>query len=267
MAGGGVRLGAYVGALDAFRKMNVEVVGIAGASGGSIVGSYLAAGWDVEKLYRLVMETNFSQFKDVSLTALLFQNGICSGKRFDKWMDGQMAGLKFKDLKRDLFVTATDLIGKEPVFFSRQATPDVLVSRAVRYSMSFPGMWSALRWNGKILVDGNLIPWIPKMVDVLQTQNQADRTVTLCLMTEAIPARAPRQRLWPWEFFTLLMETMGEAIENQRVPAWLWPDTILIKTGNIHPLQLDLTSADKERLIQDGYDQVSRYFNKKSIGY
>jgi NTE family protein len=112
MAGGGVRLGAFVGALDAFRKMNVEVVGIAGASGGSIVGSYLAAGWDVGKLYRLVMETDFSRFKDLSLMAMLFENGVCSGNRFDKWMDYHMAGLKFKDLDRDLFVIATDLIDR-----------------------------------------------------------------------------------------------------------------------------------------------------------
>jgi NTE family protein len=266
MAGGGVRLGAYVGALHAFKKMNVEVVGIAGASGGSIVGSYLAAGWDVEGLYRLVMETDFSRFKDLSLTAFLFENGVCSGKRFDKWMDCHMAGVKFKDLDRDLFVTATDLIGQEPVFFSRQATPEFLVSKAVRYSISFPGMWSAHRWDGKILVDGNLIPWIPKMIDAMKTPEPVDRTVTLRLMTEATAAgvRKQQQHLWPWEFFTLLLGTMGAAMENQRVPAWLWPDTILIKTGNIHPLQFSLTTADKERLIQYGYDQVSRYFNKNA---
>jgi len=264
MAGGGVRLAAYVGALDAFRKMNVEVVGVAGASGGSVVGSYMAAGWDVERLYRLVMETDFAQFKDISLTAMLFQNGVCSGNRFDAWMDARMAGLKFKDLGRDLFVTATDLIGQEPVFFSRQATPEFLVSRAVRYSISFPGMWSARRWNDKILVDGNLIPWIPKMIDAMQGQGHVDRTVTLCLVAESAPAGVRKQHLWPWEFFALLLGTMGAAMENQRVPGWLWQDTILIKTGAIQPLQFKLTTADKEQLVQYGYDQVSRYFNKKA---
>jgi len=263
LAGGGVRLGAFVGALDAFKKMNVEVVGIAGASGGSVVASYFAAGWDIEKLYRLVMDTNFLQFKDFSLSAILFQNGVCSGNRFDKWMDRNMAGLTFKDLDRDLFVVATDLIGQEPVFFSRQTTPEFLVSRAVRYSISFPGMWSAHRWNGKILVDGNLIPWIPKMIDAMQAEHRLERTVTLRLMTESTLAGARKQHLWPWEFFSLLVGTMGAAMENQRVPGWLWQDTILIKTGNIQPLQFGLTNADKERLIQYGYDQVSRYFNKK----
>jgi len=263
LAGGGVRLGAFVGALDAFKKMNVEILGIAGASGGSVVASYFAAGWDIEKLYRLVMDTDFLQFKDFSLSAILFQNGVCSGNRFDKWMDRNMAGLTFKDLDRDLFVVATDLIGQEPVFFSRQTTPEFLISRAVRYSISFPGMWSAHRWNGKILVDGNLIPWIPKMIDAMQAEHRLERTVTLRLMTETTLAGARKQHLWPWEFFSLLVETMGAAMENQRVPGWLWQDTILIKTGNIQPLQFGLTNADKERLIQYGYDQVSRYFNKK----
>jgi hypothetical protein len=125
-------------------------------------------------------------------------------------------------------------------------------------------MWSAHRCDGKILVDGNLIPWIPKMIDLMQTRNQVDRTVTLRLVTEATPPGVYKRHLWPWEFFTLLVGTMGAAMENQRVPAWLWPDTILIKTGNIHPLQFGLTTADKERLIQYGYDQVTRYFNKNA---
>ena len=264
MAGGGTRLSAHIGALAAFEKMGVEIVSIAGASGGSIIGAYLAAGWSVEEMYRLVMETDFTHFKDFSLISLLFQNGVYSGKRFETWMDRHLKEIKFKDLRRELYITAIDLVGQEPVFFSREATPDLSVSKAVRYSMSFPGVWSAHRWNGKVLVDGNLIPWIPRLIDTMESHRKVDRTITLRMVTDATLVSASKRYLWPWEFFRILLATMGTAMENQRVPGWLWHDTILIQTGKIHALQLKLTRAEKEQLFQCGYEQVQLYFNKKA---
>jgi NTE family protein len=244
--------------------MGVEVVNIAGASGGSIIGAYLAAGWSVADMHRLVMETDFAQFKDFSLVSALFQNGVYSGKRFEVWIDRHLKGIKFKDLKRDLCVTAIDLIAQEPVFFSRETSPDLPVGKAVRYSMSFPGVWSAQRWNGKILVDGNLIPWIPKLIDAMQGRHKVDRTVTLRMVTDATLKLVHKQHLWPWEFFRILLATMGTAMDNQRVPGWLWQDTILIQTGNIHALQFRLTRSDKEHLFQTGYEQAQRYYHKKA---
>jgi NTE family protein len=264
MAGGGTRLSAHIGALAAFEKMGVEIISIAGASGGSIIGAYLAAGWSVEEMHRLVMETDFTHFKDFSLISLLFRNGVYSGKRFETWMDRHLKGIKFKDLQRELCVTAIDLIGQEPVFFSRETTPDLPVSRAVRYSMSFPGVWSAHRWNGKVLVDGNFIPWIPLLIDAMQTQHQDVRTVTLRMVTDPRLLSTRKQYLWPWEFFRILLATMGTAMENQRVPGRQWHDTILIQTGKIHALQLKLTRAEKEHLFQCGYEQAQLYFNKKA---
>jgi NTE family protein len=47
-------------------------------------------------------------------------------------VDEQVKGARFADLPHDLFVTAVDLIGHQPLFFSRATTPDMTVSRAVR---------------------------------------------------------------------------------------------------------------------------------------
>ncbi|HWP60565.1 MAG TPA: patatin-like phospholipase family protein [Candidatus Acidoferrales bacterium] len=263
MAGGGTRLSAYVGALTAFQEMGVEIVSVAGASAGSIIGAYLAAGWTVEQMHRLVMDTDFTQFKDLSLFSVLFHNGVYSGRRFEKWMERNLKGIRFKELGRELYVTAIDLVGQEPVFFSRDTTPELPVSRAVRYSMSFPGVWSAHRWNDKILVDGNLIPWIPKLIETMEARRKVNRTVTLRMVTDATLRPVSRRYLWPWEFFRILLGTMGSAMENQRVPGWLWQDTILIQTGKIHALQFRLTRAEKEDLFRAGYEQAQLYYRKK----
>lgn len=267
MAGGGVRLPAYVGALTALDEMGVEVVRVAGASAGSIVGSYLAAGWPVERMRRLVIETNFATFKDLSLRGFLFEGGLYAGDSFERWMHTELKGARFKDLPRDLYVTAVDLLGRRPFFFSRRATPDIAVSKAVRCSMAIPWVWRPLRWEHKLLVDGQLMPWIPSGVEIMQegaTSETPLRTVMLRLMSEPRGDLPAKRHLWPWDFAKILVDTMLSALENQRVPGSLWENTILINVGKVHSLQFDLGHEEKERLFQCGYDQTRRYFHKKA---
>ena len=266
MAGGGVRLPAYVGALAAFEEMGVEIVQVAGASAGSIVGSHLAAGWSVDQMRRLAIETNFATFKDLSLRGFLFEGGLYAGDSFERWMHTGLKGARFKDLPRDLFVTAVDLFGRRPFFFSRQATPDFPVSKAVRCSMAIPWVWRPLRWEHKLLVDGQLMPWIPSGIEIMQGSESGPplRTVMLRLISEPRGNLPAKRHLWPWDFAKILLETMLSALENQRVSGSLWENTILINVGTVHSLQLDIGHAEKERLFQCGYDQARRYFHKKA---
>jgi len=264
MAGGGVRFPAYVGALAAFEEMGVEILSVAGASAGSIVGSLLAAGWPVRDIHEKALETNFTEFKDFSLRGFLFEGGIYLGNSFERWMDKQLQGARFKDLPRDLYVTAADLIGREPFFFSRQATPDVPVSKAVRCSMSIPWVWRPQRWDRRLLVDGQLMAWVPAGIDMMQGPDGSAPTRTVMLRMASSEGRAlpDKKHLWPWDFAKILLDTMLNALDNQRVPGALWQDTILIQVDGVPTLKLDLSVAEKERLYRCGYEQARRYFRK-----
>ncbi len=264
MAGGGVRLPAYVGALAAFAELGVEIANVAGASAGSIVGSFLAAGWSVKDMHQKLVETDFRRFKDFSLRGLLFEGGMYSGDAFERWVDTELNGATFEQLPRDFYVSAVDLVQREPFFFSRRTTPTVPVSKAVRCSMSIPWVWRAQRWEERLLVDGQLLPWIPSCIGLLEECGPpVSRTVMLRMVTDGVKALPQKKYLWPWDFAKILLDTMLSALENQRVPGSLWQDTILIQIGGIQTLQLDLSPADKEKLFQCGYDQAKRYFRKQ----
>lgn len=264
MAGGGVRFPAFVGALAAFGEMGVDIRHIAAASAGSIVGAFLAAGWPVKDIYSKLLETDFRQFKDFSLRGLLFEGGVYSGDRFEQWVDTGLNSATFEDLPRDLYVAAADLHGREPFFFSKRATPTVRVSRAVRCSMSIPWVWSAQRWDRRLLVDGQLLPWIPSGIEMLgEGCSPVTRTVMLRMASDNPQPLAFAKRLWPWDFAKILLETMLTALDNQRVAGPLWEDTILIQVSGVNTLQLGLSPSDKARLFQCGYDQVKRYFRKR----
>jgi NTE family protein len=264
MSGGGVRLAAYVGALTALEEMGVDIVNIAGASAGSIVGAFLAAGWPLSDIYRKTLETDFRQFKDFTLRGLLFDGGVYSGDGFERWVDAELRHVTFAELPHKLFIAAVDLHSRQPFFFSRQTTPTVPVSKAVRCSMSIPWVWSAQRWDRRLLVDGQLLPWIPSAMEMLEEGRAAiTRTVMLRMASENMKPIPAKNRLWPWDFAKIVLETMLAALDNQRVTGQLWQDTILIQVDGIRTLQLGLSRADKERLFQCGYDQVKRYFRKR----
>jgi NTE family protein len=268
MGGGGVRLPAYVGALAALADMGVEVERVAGASAGSIVGSLFAAGLSLKQLRTLVLETSFATFKDLSLRGFLLEGGLYAGDRFEAWMDSNLGGVRFRELSLDLYVTAVDLIGREPVFFSRHTTPDMLVSSAVRCSMAIPWVWRPRRLGRQLLADGQLLPWMPHGIELL-TRDQGSpppRTLMLRLVSAGLREVRPGARLWPWDFARILLDTMFAALENQRVPGALWQDTILIDVGPIRTLQFALSPAEKERLYACGYDQVRRYYRKTAPG-
>ena len=266
MGGGGVRLSAYVGALAAFRDMGVTFGAVAGASAGSIVGTFLAAGWPVDRMYSTLMDTDFANFKDLSLRGILFEGGIYSGNAFESWVDEQVQGARFRDLPHDFFVVSVDLIGHRPVFFSRAITPDLAVSRAVRCSMAIPWVWRPLRSEGRLLADGQLMPWISAGLEMLQASPGAEgasRTIILRLASRKMKDVPEKRILWPWDFTRILLDTMLTALENQRVPGPLWQDTILIQAERVHSLQLSISREDKEYLFQCGYDQAKRYFHKE----
>lgn len=263
MAGGGVRFPAYVGALAAFEEMDVGISKIAGASAGSIVGAFLAAGRPVHAMYRNLLETDFRRFKDFSLRGFLFEGGVYSGDSFEEWLDTELNHVTFSDLPVDLYVAAVDLFKREPFFFSRTTTPNVRVSKAVRCSMSIPWVWRAQRLERRLLVDGQLLPWIAGGLEMLgQGSASPARTVMLRVVSDTPGAIPTKLRLWPWDFAKIVLETMLSALENQRVAGPLWQDTILIQVKGIHTLQLNLSSEDKAGLYQSGYEQLKRYFQK-----
>ena len=157
LAGGGTRLSAHVGILQALQDLDLTFTHLVGVSGGSIVAALYAKGKPVFELYKLVLETQCSQFLGQSLITLIRKGGLSTGNGFEKWVDEQLDGACFKDLEMDLFIVASDVATGQPVVFSKQTSPDLKVSKAVRFSMSIPITFSFNHYKDYLLVDGSIL--------------------------------------------------------------------------------------------------------------
>ena len=61
-SGGGTRLSCYIGILQALQDMGFSFRHLVGVSGGSIVAALYAAGWSLQDIKALALNTDFKQF-------------------------------------------------------------------------------------------------------------------------------------------------------------------------------------------------------------
>lgn len=154
LSSGGARGLAHIGAIEELERQGFRVTSVAGCSMGSLVGGMFAAGrlqdfkqWmfdlDRSKMWRL---TDLS----LSLTHLM------KGQRVIDAMKEVVPDVNIEDLPVPYCAVATDWeTGREVVFRSGS------LYDAIRASISMPAVFSPVRREGMILVDGGVINPLP----------------------------------------------------------------------------------------------------------
>jgi len=250
LAGGGTRLSAHVGILQALQDLDLTFTHLVGVSGGSIVAALYATGKPVAELYKLVLETQFSQFLGQSLITLIRKGGLSTGNIFEEWVDEQLDGACFKDLKMDLFIVASDVATGEPVVFSKQNSPDLKVSRAVRFSMSIPIIFSFNQYKDHLLVDGSILS-----EDALLRDWAGDGTPAICfrLRSSANSVNCMKSHFPIVNYLTLLIRAFMTTMSREYVHNEFWHNTVVVDTGESSPITFSLSQQQKADLYEIGY--------------
>lgn len=261
LSGGGTRLPCYVGILEAMADMGLGYQHIVGVSGGSIVAALAASGWSTERMKALALDTDFAQFRGFSPLSLLRSGGLSNGNHFERWMDAQLEGRRFIDLPIDLHVLATDINGGGPVHFNRRTTPQVLVSQAVRFSMSIPLLFSFKTFEGRIMADGVILA-----EDALHQDWSGDGTPAVCfrLRSEARRRDIKTSGLVPLTaYLQMLVQTFMHAVSREFVHAEHWHNTVIVNTGDVSPTDFSLAAEVKQQLLRWGYETTREFLPKK----
>lgn len=191
LGGGGARGAAHVGVLQVLEEMNIPIDYVSGTSMGSIVGALFSIGLSPGAIEQEIVkvdwddlfsdrpnraERNFRRKQDdssfflpvefgIKNKGVVFSSGIIAGQKLgfafrnpNLYLGGHHG---FDDLAYPFRPVATDL-----------ATGDIFVMergnllKAVRASMSIPGVFPPVLWDGHHLVDGFLARNLP--VDVVR---------------------------------------------------------------------------------------------------
>jgi NTE family protein len=251
LAGGGTRLPAHLGVLQALNKLQIQFDNIVGVSGGSIIASLFASGLSIEEIKEIALTTNYTQFTGFSLFKLIRNGGLSSGDVFEKWVDKHLQGKTFSQMNMQLHLVATDVKSGKPVIFNQDNTPHMKVSEAVRFSMSIPLVFSFKPFGKHLMVDGSILS-----EDALHRNWANDGTPVMCfrLRSEYEYDELKTSRYFPiFDYITLLIRTFMTTISREYINDAFWHNTIVINTGECSGVDFSMTDEQKLRLFDIGY--------------
>ena len=155
LSGGAAQGLAHLGVLQALLEGGIPIDMIVGTSGGALYGSLLAAGLPIETAQAIAVAETRRNLYDKADFALP-KYGIIHGRRIERMIRDAIGDVTFDELPYPFRAVATDLEnGREVVLGEGQ------VYRAVRASISIPGIFEPVRLNGRLLVDGAVVTPLP----------------------------------------------------------------------------------------------------------
>jgi NTE family protein len=152
LGSGSARGFAHIGVLSVLEKHNIRPDFVAGTSVGAAVGALYCSGMSPEQMKRACETTEWQALLDFGL----MKTGMLDGNKFEEYIQKLTNNVNFQELRIPLRVVATDIDRASKVVFSEGN-----VAKAVRASISIPGVFSPVKIDNHHLVDGALIDPIP----------------------------------------------------------------------------------------------------------
>lgn len=175
-AGGGAAFGlAHLGVLKVLEDDGIPIDLLAGTSMGSIVAVGYAAGLTPAAMIEIAERVGTVRTTLSALDLTLLRPGLLAGDRLMAIFRPMIQQDEFSELVFPLRTVATDIESGECVSICSGR-----LDLAFRASASVPLIWSPIRHQGRVLVDGAIVNPVP--VDVVQ-QMGAD----LCIGVNVVP--------------------------------------------------------------------------------
>jgi len=243
--------------LDVFDELGIRPHRISGTSLGAVIGALYASGmsaagirdWAGELLRNntpgkapaIRAMLRWIEFKDLEFGS----RGLFRGDRFMALLQEAIGVTQFEELKIPLRIVATDFwLSKQVIIETGDLMP------AIRASMSLPGLFTPVRVNGRVLIDGAGVNPVPH--DVL---TDCDMVVAIDLMGHRDPGRREKPHLV--RSIIGIFDIMQNAIIEAKLKAC--PPRIYIKPDiyNVDILDFDKV-AQVLRQASPARDQLKR---------
>ncbi len=208
--GSGAIKGLYhIGVIKSLVKNQISIDYLAGTSIGAIVGAHFALFQDVEKLENFLTQGNWEKFKNIFEPH--WGGGVIKGEKITKYLKEKYGYKRFSDTQIPLKIITTDLRAGQSFVFDHG-----LIATAVRASMSIPGLFEPLKYQGKYLVDGFLTEPVP---DYTVKQMGADVVLAVnldnCFKCYGLGKNQFKAGQVAWRAFEIMRQTIIKNNVNQ----------------------------------------------------
>jgi len=272
--GGGIRGLAYCGACKALEEYNIKLSGYAGSSIGAVFATLLSIGYSYQEIYKILSDVSYDMFIDINMD-LKKELAISKGKIFLEWIKDkiekkfygenykkcEMPPVKFCDIKNRLIIYSVDLTNLKFKEFSPEKTPDFEIARAVRASVSMPGLFTPLELDGSLIVDGDLLKSTPlwRVSDTIK--NSKDRIIEFRLEDNETPKKIANSIDYLNRVYNAICGFATDYIVDLYKEKDKF-DYIKINTDNTSVVDFLIPKEKKQELFNIGYESTKAYFGE-----
>ncbi len=204
LGGGAARGLAHIGVLQVFVERGLPIDCIAGCSMGAVVGGLFCSGQNINRIKETALSTSEREFLDLGR----IRKGVIRGKKAEQFIDNLCLKKDLSECVIPFCAAATDLVTSKTVALTHGR-----ISKAIRASVSIPGVFEPVDWGDMMLVDGGVTDRVPvdlcrdvlgaqyviavdvafrgwkreKPTNIIQTIYQAFETSDWCNVQHALP--------------------------------------------------------------------------------
>lgn len=240
--GGGARGGAHLGVLKAMEELGIPVDMIGGSSMGSPIAAPTAMGDNAEGALKKV-----SHYFDSLLDYTLPVSSLLAGRRISSSIERGAGGWDIEDLWLPYFCISTNLTTGQSVTHRRGD-----LARAMRASVSIPGVLPPVPEGGNLLADGGILNNLP--IDVMRRMNPGGPVIAV----DVLPPTGPRAKI------DFGLGVSGWKLAMNKVLPWRRSIPVPTLTGTIMRSMFVGSDGARAEMLRDGLADL--YLNIKASG-
>lgn len=224
LSGGGARGFAHIGVIRALQEHAIPLDFIGGTSMGAVIAAQYALGWDWQTMARVNRQEwpRCEPQKNYTLPLV----ALNSGRRMDQMLQHMFGTAAIENLRRHFFCVSTNLT-HAAAHVHREGT----LWKAVRASVSIPGIGPPAIENGEIFVDGGLVNNLP-----VQVMKKICPGVTLAVdVSEQMEFRSALKESYTVSGWRLLWQSLMPFLQRPDIPNIL---NILYRTTSVGSIQV-----------------------------
>lgn len=152
LSGGGVRGYAHIGALQALYEQGLEAEAVSATSAGALIGAFICDGFHPGEIKEIILKEE----PKISFNLWDFKNGLLSLNDVARLLNKHLRSKLFEQLRKNFFVTATNLQTGQPHIFNEGSIIDALLA-----SSAIPVLFQPVVVAGIPYADGGMSSNLP----------------------------------------------------------------------------------------------------------
>lgn len=263
LSGGSFKGFAYIGVLKALKKLNLlnDLSIFIGTSVGSIFSLLLSLNSCIEEIEEFINKINFNQLMNFNIKNLYYNYGLNDGSTIINLLISFLnkknfnQNLTFKELyertNNILIINSSNITKKINEVFDYLLTPDMEILKAVRMSISVPFIFSPVKFNNCLYVDGGIINSF-MYIWAIKNRYKKDNIIGV-LLNDKI------NKNQNYNFYSYLMDIYYSLYSNQTEELNL-NEIINIEIDNCSISKTNISDIEKNKMIELGFNKTIEYF-------